>query len=233
MTNKFYFAPPREGKSYVVVHEGVYDYLKKGKTVYSNFPIVTPDGLSSRVWLPEYIYENIQNALVIIDEAQQQFDSQTHKSLDGDEDAFFATSGHNGLEVRIISQNLTRVTKAVRDRCNEFIFVQKGKIINPFRRDREGKLGLPLYFTTKSYLTLEDLESHSEERIYLKSRIWYSKYIANSYNTHYFKRKGSLFIPSHWTDNIVRYTGDINHVIAAWDEKEPLSSKLKNIFQKQ
>ena len=37
MTNKFYFAPPRQGKTYVVVAEAI-DYLKKGKDVYSNFP---------------------------------------------------------------------------------------------------------------------------------------------------------------------------------------------------
>jgi len=95
MTNKFYFAPPRQGKTFVVVAEAL-DYLKKGKTVYSNFPIITPDGLQSQVWQADFIYKNIQNALVIIDEAQQDFDSQTHKALNEDEDAFFATSGHNG-----------------------------------------------------------------------------------------------------------------------------------------
>jgi hypothetical protein len=197
MTNKFYFAPPREGKTYVVVAEAI-EFLKKGKEVFSNFPIITPNGLQSKVWKAEYIYKNIQNALVIIDEAQADFDSQTHKALNEDEDAFFATSGHNGIEVRIISQNLTRVTKAIRDRVNEFVFVQKGKIIIPFLRDREGKWGRPLYFVTTSYLTLEDLESHIEDRIYLKSRVLFRNYTANSYDTHYFKRKGEKFNPPYW-----------------------------------
>jgi len=229
MTNKFYFAPPREGKTYVVVAEAI-EYLKKGKSVLSNFPIVTPDGYVSQVWEPGYIYENIQNCLVIIDESQRDFDSQTHKSLDDSEDAFFAASGHNGVEIRIISQNLTRVTKAVRDRCNEFIFVQKGKILNIFRRDREGKLGLPFYFTATSYLTLEDLESHNEERIYTKSRVRYTEYIGKSYDTHYFKKKGSIFKPVVWTDNIVRYVGNIDHVIAIWEEPESIFGRFERMI---
>lgn len=207
MTNIFYFAPPREGKTYVVVAEAI-DYIKKGKQVYSNFPIITPDGKMSKVWRSEFIYENIQNALVIIDEAQHDFDSQTHKSLDEDEDAFFATSGHNGIEVRIISQNLTRVTKAIRDRMNMFVFVQKGIGI-PFFRDREGRWGRPLYFKKTSYLTLEDLESHDKEREYLVERIFYNAYIANSYDTHYFKRPGNPFSPPNWLDELIRLNANV------------------------
>jgi len=225
MTNKFYFAPPREGKTYVVVAEAI-EQLKKGKQVYSNFPIITPTGLQSKVWKPEFIYENIQNALVIIDEAQADFDSQVHKSLNEDEDAFFATSGHNGLEIRIISQNLTRVTKAIRDRCNEFVFVQKGKIIIPFLRDREGKWGRPLYFTTTSYLTLEDLESHSEERIYLKSRVLFRNFIAESYDTHYFKRPGDPFSPPYWYDYLKVLKADTSKVDNWFQKPLTFSQKL-------
>jgi len=194
-----------------VVAEAI-EQLKKGKQVYSNFPIITPDGLQSQVWKPEYIYNNIQNALVIIDEAQQDFDSQTHKALNEDEDAFFATSGHNGIEVRIISQNLTRVTKAVRDRINEFIFVQQGRLFIPFLRDREGRWGRPLYFVCTSYLTLEDLESHIEERIYLRTRIFFSGYTAASYDTHYFKRKGERFEPKWWYDYLKEIDADTSQV---------------------
>jgi hypothetical protein len=202
MTNKFYFAPPRQGKTYVVVAEAI-DTMKKGKEVYSNFPIITPDGkYISKVWKPEYIYENIQNATIIIDEAQRDFDSIGHKALDVDEDTFFAASGHNGLEIRVISQNLTRVAKAIRDRMNEFIFVQSGFNI-PFLKNREGKWGRPFYFKHTSYLTLEDLESHDKERIYLTSRTRFTNYIANAYDTHFFKRDGTPFEPNNWLDELV------------------------------
>lgn len=211
MTNIFYFAPPREGKTYVVVAEAI-EYMKKGKKVYSNFPIITPSGLISKVWKPEYIYENIQNALIIIDEAQRDFDSQTHKSLDENEDAFFATSGHNGLEIRIISQNLPRVTKAVRDRMNLYVFVKKGFSF-PFAKDREGKWGRPLWFTKLSYLTLEDLESHNKERIYLTERILFKKEISQSYDTHYFKRQGETFEPPNWLDELIRMNADLHEAL--------------------
>jgi hypothetical protein len=233
MTNKFYFAPPRQGNTFVVVAEAI-DYLKKGKKVFSNFPIITPDGLQSQVWKPEFIYKNIQNALVIIDEAQADFDSQTHKALNEDEDAFFATSGHNGIEVRIISQNLTRVTKAVRDRVNEFIFVQSGKIFVPFLRDREGRWGRPLYFTTTSYLTLEDLESHIEERIYLRSRIFFKGYTAASYDTHYFKRQGEIFNPPYWYDylkSIKANTEEVDKYIQGINPNK-FSYKIKLMIQR-
>jgi len=211
MTNKFYFAPPREGKTYVVVDEAI-KTLKQKKEVYSNFPIITPSGLMSRVWKKEFIYENIQNALVIIDEAQHDFDSQQHKSLDDNEDTFFATSGHNGIEIRIISQNLTRVTKAIRDRMNEFIFVQKG-LPFPFYRDREGKWGRPLYFIKTSYLTLEDLQSHDKERIYLKERVFFNSETAKSYDTHYFKRQGEIFNPPTWYEELIKLNADTSKII--------------------
>jgi len=230
MTNIFFFAPPREGKTYVVVAEAI-EYLKKGKQVYSNFPIITPSGLISKVWKPEYIYENIQNALIIIDEAQRDFDSQTHKSLDENEDAFFATSGHNGLEIRIISQNLPRVTKAIRDRMNLYTFVKKG-LSFPFLRDREGKWGRPLYFVKLSYLTLEDLESHNKERIYLTERILFKSFIAESYDTHYFKRTGTPFIPITWYEELKNLKADLSKVESWINPPKKESFNLKKWFKR-
>jgi hypothetical protein len=216
MTNKFYFAPPREGKTFVVVKEAI-DIMKNKRRVYSNFPIITPSGFISRVWKPEFIYKNIQNAMVLMDEAQRDFDSQEHRSLDNDEDIFFATSGHNGIEIRIISQNLTRVTKAIRDRCNEFVFVQKG-LPWPFIKDREGKWGRPLYFKTTSYLTMEDLAAHDSERVYTKSRVWYSREVALAYDTHYFKKQGEIFIPQTWMQELIEMKADMNEALKYLDE---------------
>lgn len=230
MTNKFYFAPPRQGKTYVVVAEAIKEMQKK-KEVYSNFPIITPDGkYISKVWQPEYIYENIQNAIIIIDEAQRDFDSQGHKALDVDEDTFFAASGHNGLEIRVISQNLTRVAKAIRDRMNEFIFVQKGFLSIPFLKNREGQWGRPVYFKQTSYLTLEDLESHDKERVYLTERTLFKNYIAASYDTHYFKKAGEQFIPDNWMDYIIINKLNIEEVQKTIDNyNKPF---LKRIFKK-
>lgn len=233
MTNKFYFAPPRQGKTYVVVAEAI-KAMQKGKEVYSNFPIITPDGeYISKVWRPEYIYENIQNAIIIIDEAQRDFDSQGHKSLDVDEDTFFAASGHNGLEIRVISQNLTRVAKAIRDRMNEFIFVQAGIPI-PFWKNREGQWGIPIYFKQTSYLTLEDLESHDKERVYTTTRTLFSRYIARSYDTHYFKRTGELFETNNWLEEILEHDYNAEEIFKNYESwNESIFTRLKQkIFHK-
>jgi hypothetical protein len=234
VTNKFYFAPPRQGKTYIVVAEAINE-MKKGKKVYSNFPIITPDGkYISHVWKAEYIYENIQNAIIIIDEAQRDFDSQGHKALDVDEDTFFAASGHNGLEIRVISQNLTRVAKAIRDRMNEFIFVQAGLSI-PFLKNREGKWGRPLYFIQTSYLTLEDLESHDKERIYLKERTLFKNYVANSYDTHYFKRTGDAFLPNNWLDELIIMKANTDQIKAIIEKhnKPSFFRRFKNRILKR
>jgi hypothetical protein len=210
LTNKFYFAPPGGGKSYVVTSEAV-EYLDHGKSVLSNYPIVTPDGKCSRVWKPEYIYENIQDSLIIIDEAQVDFDSQEHKSLDSDEDAFFATSGQNGNEIRIVSQGITRVTKAVRDRMNEWVRVRVFLDI-PFLRNARGKFGLPFYFSCTSWLSLEDMASQSKDRVYLHEFVRFKKRVGLSYDTVFFRNPEKPFIPDTWIDEIKKRGGDIERL---------------------
>lgn len=207
MTNKFIFAPPGGGKSYIATEEAI-DFLDRGKEVYSNYPIRSPRGRYSRVWKREFIYKNVQNALIVWDESQQDFDSAECKTLDEDEDAFFATSGQNQLEIRIISQGITRVTKAVRDRMNEWIFVEI-LIDIPFLRNARGKLGRPLIFKSTVWLSLDDMASRSRDRVYLVNWHWFSKRVALAYSTVFFKRTGEIFTPPSWEEEIERRGGQV------------------------
>lgn len=203
MTNKFYAAPPREGKTYVVVNEAV-GWLLREKAVYANFPIIFRQGTrlyQARVWKREYIYENITDALIIIDEAQSWYDSVETKTLPPDEDAFYATTGQNNLEIRIISQGVTRVTKAIRDRINEWVKVRKVLEI-PFLRNREGKLGRPLLFVTEHFDTMEDMASKDKEKCLYKTWWWFNRLTSTAYNTHYFRNQGEKFTPPLWVDEL-------------------------------
>jgi hypothetical protein len=193
-----------------VVAEAV-EALDRNQFVLSNFPIVTPDGKCSRVWKKEYIYENIQKALIIIDEAQRDYDSVDQKTLNPDEDVFFATSGQNSNEIRIISQQPTRVTKAVRDRMNEWCRV-KVYLDIPFLRNREGKLGRPLIFSVTTWVTIEDMNSQNKERIYMREIVLFKKRIALSYDTHFFAKQGDLFNPPTWIEEIKNKGGKIEHL---------------------
>lgn len=211
MTNKFFFAPPGQGKSIIVTGMAV-DRLDHKKSVASNYPIVTPDKVpkSSRLWEHSYIYKPIFDTLIIIDEAQQEFDSTVKKTLDPDEDTFFATTGQNGNDVLIISQGITRVTAAVRQRMNEWHKVRKVLDI-PFIRDARGKFGYPLLFHVTVWESLEDMQSNNKERIYYSYFVWFNKRVAMSYNTTFFRNKGEPFIPQLWTDYI-REHGDLEQL---------------------
>jgi hypothetical protein len=208
MTNTFFVAPPREGKTYIVVTKAV-DKLLHGKKVYSNFPIIfwhKHKLYQSRVWKREMFRENITDALIIIDEAQAWYDSVDVKTLPPDEDAFYATTGQNNLEVMLISQGVTRVTKAIRDRVNVWCRVRLALDVI-FLRNREGKFGRPLLFTATYYDRMEDLGKENEEVVLFKERIWFHAWIAAAYNTHFFRNTGEPFTPPLWTDELHKTRG--------------------------
>lgn len=205
MTNTFYFGAPRDGKTYVVTEEAL-DVMKAKRAVLSNYPIEMKDGTFSQIWEPDYVRKNIQKSFIVIDEAQRDYDSQEHKSLDEDEDEFFATSGHNSNEIRVISQGVTRVTKAIRDRMNMWVLVRKVLDI-PFMRNREGRLGRPLLFSKTTWLAFEDIGK--KDKVYTHEYVWFKTRTARAYNTHYFQKEGDPFKPPSWREIILQKGGTL------------------------
>lgn len=198
MTNYFYTAPPRQGKTFCAVAKGV-EALKKQQFVLSNFPICYKN-LSSHVWKSGYVYENIRNALIIIDEAQHDYDSQNHQRLSEGEDAFFAYSGHNSNDIIIISQNPTRVAKAVRDRINFWCKI-RSRISIPFLRNAEGKLGRPLLCSITYWDDFElFMSAKGNQGSLYTDWVLFRPSVANSYDTHFFASLGHVFTPSLWID---------------------------------
>lgn len=197
MTNTFYAAPPRTGKSYIATALAL-DRLSSGRPVFSNFPVVS-GSLSSYVWRPEYVSENIQDSLVIIDEAQRDFDSLSHKSLTDAEDYFFAASGHNRNDVIVLSQNPARVAKAVRDRMNYFAWVRT-RLSVIFLRNREGKLGRPLLLSADVYLDFESMMARRTDALAFRDWYWFRRRVAEAYNTHAFGKAQEPFYSQKWSD---------------------------------
>lgn len=229
MVNRFVFAPPRQGKTLFVVQEAI-ERMKRGRKVLSNFPIATPSGLFSNVWKPEYIYQNVQDSYIIIDESQRDYDSQTHKTLSEDEDVFFATSGHNNNEVVIVSQNLTRVAKAVRDRMNEFIEV-KTFISVLFLRNAEGRFGRPLILRLRYYDDIEKVGK--KDGWYMTEYVLAKKEAMLSYDTHFFKKDGAVFTPISWAEEIKRKGGKLERLTERANEERQKSlspAKVRGII---
>jgi len=200
MSNFFYFGPPREGKTYLVVQRAK-DKLDANKNVLTNQPVRTKQGKFSRVWKKSYVSKNIQNSLVIIDEAQVDYDSVEVKTLDQATDDFFAFSGQNCNEVIVVSQGPTRVTKALRDRMNYWVKVEKCLDLF-FIRNREGKFGYPLLFRSLTWNSFEDMQSGDRKKALVQYHL-FRRSVAECYNTHFFANTGEIFTPPTWREELI------------------------------
>jgi hypothetical protein len=153
--------------------------MKRGRRVFSNYPIVSPDRkYSSLEWKPKYIYECIHDADIIIDEAYRDYSSRNFKDFGVDCHTFFATNRHNDLNVYLIAQNPARVDVIIREMCNEFLAVKKHAI--PF-------IDRPLWFTMIGYDTEENMAQKNPDAVSSKESFIFNKYVAGSYDTHQFR----------------------------------------------
>lgn len=215
-------APPRQGKTYFATSiarsllrpSGHLFWKKSGKTVYSNYPIVDKKihdcehcGLSKKdcfkkkcnffistlQWRPEYIYENVQDSTIIIDEAYRDFSSRSYKDFDKDKHTFFATNGHQNNDIYIIAQNASRVDVILREMTNELYFVRKFSI--PFTTR-------PLWFIVDVYHDLNEMGklTPSPFAVTKKKLVIFKKNVARAYDTHFFRKNEPSFTAKTWLE---------------------------------
>ena len=116
--------------------------------MFTNYPIVDSDMRSSLVWSPDLVHESIHDALIVIDEAYRDYNSRSFKNFSADEHTFFATNGHNNVDVVLIAQNPARVDVVIREMTNIYYFVRKFQL--PF-------MSRPLWFRVLGFLDEESM----------------------------------------------------------------------------
>lgn len=183
---------PGAGKTFVATHYAI-EEMKKGRRVFSNYPIVSVDGkYVSRVieglgsdnkiyeslqWLMK---QNLNRAVLIIDEAHLFFWSRDFKQFSQDDKDFFTFLGQHEVSVYYIVQHEDRMDTIANDCANLFGLVTKFEI--PI-------LNMPLLFTVTwwaSETDLKDSSRHPEIVPYHIDRIWFNLDTANSYDTRFF-----------------------------------------------
>jgi len=232
------WAIPGGGKSYFGTHIALKEMLKrKPRKVFSNYPIIyrrkpfilkrlfnlipiininikektikttkkeplQDDVFSTYVWEDKYIYSGLSNCVIIFDEAYRDFSSKESPKFSKDKHTFFATNRHNELDIYVLAQHPARIEVIIREMTNIFYFVTKW--INPVTQN-------PLWFTVEGYLSEEDFKIRrlKTDMRFSKNRILFRSKVANSYDTHYFRKDVSVS-PQKWSDIDVSKHFEIN-----------------------
>lgn len=172
---------PGNGKTYIVTHK-ILEYLRDGRRVFSNFPVVSIDGkLCSRVLEEDKVLtENMNRAVIVRDEAQKIHWSRNYKRFTEEDRNFFSETGHHEISCYEITQHEMRIDTVIRDCANYYLEVEKFEI--PF-------LEMPLFFTVTWWTSAEEMHNalyHPEIEPFDVERIWFSKDVANAYDTRFF-----------------------------------------------
>lgn len=205
---------PGEGKSYYATHLAI-KLLKNNKKVYTNFPIryFKKQGVIRRllnkllkkenktieynsfVWEDNFIYEDLVDSTIIIDEGYRNFSSRESWNFSKDMHTFFATNRHNNLDIYVIAQNPARLDRIIREMSN--IFYNVTKWINPIT-------GNPLWFSVQGYsdisdMGIEKIRGNKNLRI-SHERIFFKKDISQAYDTHFYRKESILRNDKKWNE---------------------------------
>jgi len=175
------YAPPGEGKTYIATAL-ILEYLKQGRQVFSNFPVITPDlKYQTKFWQKSLMKEQIQKSVIVIDESYKDYNSREYKTFSKDDHDWFATSGHNENSIYLLTQNPQRIDTVIREIVNFYIFVEKVEI--PL-------LGIPLFFRLFYFRSEEDMRVSKYGMVepWDVQKFWFNWYCASSYDTKFFRR---------------------------------------------
>ena len=200
----FYWGLPSEGKTFVVVKKER-EKIIKGRIVYSNFPIMfvhKGKQYSSLVWNDKYVYEPLHDCDIVIDEGYRTASSRDWKSFTVDEHTFYATTGHNGIDVLFITQAIPRVEVIIREIVSKFHQIKKFSI--PwFKPDPRGEYEKVIWFLEEVRLQSPKTPGTPADEIYTSSRLFFDKNTAKAYDTKYYRKPGELsFKPEFWTQKL-------------------------------
>jgi hypothetical protein len=181
---------PGAGKSYIAT-KLIYDAWKKDpdRRIFTNYPVML-NGKSTLKWEPEYTCENIQNSIVVVDEAYHDYNSRKSLKEGGlseqDHDAF-STNRHYGNTYIFISQNINRIDTIIRE-IGEIWWITKFALPN-IRYPLEFDKWKPIWIKIEMFDCLDSFKLKAmigKKAAYKRKRYRFSKKIAEMYNTHYF-----------------------------------------------
>lgn len=191
---------PGAGKSYMAT-KLIYDAWKidPDRKVFTNFPVRWKDK-SSMKWKPEMVSENLQNSLVVIDEAYRDYNSRKFEKFSDDAHLTFATNRHNENTFIFISQNIARLDTVIRE-ISEIWWISKLAIPNPkhfFEFDR----WRPVWFKIEMYDCLDSFKLKAlmgKKAAYRTKRHLFKKVVAQMYDTHYYgDTSEAAFVSEPW-----------------------------------
>lgn len=235
MSIKIIFASPGEGKSYLAT-KYAYDALKKGRVVFSNYPIITPGGLSACIWKAEYALENVHDAVIIIDEAYRDMSSRDFKKFTVEEHTFFATNRHNNLDIYLLAQNPARIDVILREITSEFLFMKKISIPFTWWLNKLEDCNIPFLFIAYGYLDELSLARRHDGDSDTLRYAFFNRKVAKSYDTHFFSNDDAVRFEGVPWITLVKNQKDIkekNHLslwtLKPW-QKMPIVRKIvKNL----
>lgn len=188
-----YIGAPGQGKTFSATHRALSE-LKKGRTVFSNFPIEdTKRHLVTKIWKKEYAStKHIKDSLIIIDEAYKDWNSKDWKDITPEEHSFFAECRHWGNDIILIAQSSARVATIAKEIAN-IVIVKKYTLLYWFI----------IGFKLEYYETVDDISRRhiSKDPLYYRHDfIWFNKRTAKAYDTHYNSRQNDeIFKGEPWS----------------------------------
>ena len=178
----FAWGKPGAGKSLFVTWLALREMRKKnGKTVISNYPITDhKTGATSYIWDSKYVYEDVCNCLIILDEGYREASSRSFGTFSVDEHTFYGTNRHNDNDIWFMCHNPARIDVIIREMVDVFYYISKVSLF-----------GRPLWFCISGFLEESDfaLRFNSPELIYSFQRLGFKKDVRRAYDTHYFGRQ--------------------------------------------
>lgn len=232
MSIKVIWGVPGAGKTYYGVRKALFHMrrIKKGKGtiryVFSNFPIYHKKYGWSYVWTPDLALQVVTDSFILIDEAYRDYNSRNStnkgKGKNGNnkdvftenEHTFFATCRHLNNDIWLIAHNPARIDVVIREITEEFILMHCHKI--PILSSLFGFLNFPLWFSADVFLDEQALAQRytSRHAVYCVERFAFSKKVANSYDTHFFRDKDTeepIFI--RWDEHLNKLDEDKKPVV--------------------
>lgn len=189
---------PGDGKSYYAAKWALEELQRSvkhrhKKKVFTNFPLVHKTKkkvLSSYIWKPDCVYENIYDSIVFVDESYMDYNCKDSSGFDEDTQVFFSQQRHNGNDLVMLSPNPARINIIIREMAN--LIIQVKSHLNLWRH--------PLFFTANHYMCIEDFNSRlvNIETVHGKELYFFRKKVANAYDTHQFRGEGVEYIPELW-----------------------------------
>jgi hypothetical protein len=169
--------------------------------------------VASKIWSPELAHEVITNADIYIDEAYTDYSSREYKKFSIDLHTFFATNGHNDININLLAQNPARIDLIIREMCSSFLYVKKvavpgplwllyAKIKNLFGADLDPTRPRPLFFKIYTYLDEKSMSMMNPDSAYQVTTVWFNSLVAGAYDTHYYRNAGKPYEGVSWLSRL-------------------------------